>query len=88
MRTVIGKTRRNSTSLNRPPVRRLRVHIDAALAAAGKDPTWLHRKLQPSLFSRRTPIEHMVARGMDGMTDVLHVLNRAAMQEALAKPDR
>jgi hypothetical protein len=40
--------------------------IDAALAAAGKGPAWLHRKIQRSLFSRRTPIEHMVAHGMDG----------------------
>jgi hypothetical protein len=59
--------------------------IDAAVAAAGKDQTWLHRKLQRSPFSRRTPIEHMVARGMDGMADVLHVLNRTVMRTALAR---
>jgi hypothetical protein len=59
--------------------------IDAALASAGKDPTWLHRKIQRSPFSRRTPLEHMVAHGMDGMADVLQVLNRAAMQAALTE---
>ena len=62
--------------------------IDAALSASGKDRTWLHRKIQRSPFSRRTPIEHMVAHGMDGMADVLQVLNRAVMQAALAKQGR
>jgi hypothetical protein len=62
--------------------------IDAALSAAGKDQTWLHRKIQRSPFSRRTPIEYMVAHGMDGMADVLQVLNRAVMQAALAKQGR
>jgi hypothetical protein len=59
--------------------------IDAALMAAGKDPAWLHRKIQRSPFSCRTPIEHMLARRMDGMANVLQVLNRAVMQAALAK---
>ncbi len=45
--------------------------IDAALAAAGKDQAWLHRKAPGTPFSRRTPIEHMVAHGMDGMADAL-----------------
>jgi hypothetical protein len=62
--------------------------IGAALMAAGKDPAWLHRKIQGALFSRRTPIEHMLARRMDGMADVLQILNRAAMQAALAKKGR
>jgi hypothetical protein len=60
--------------------------IDAALAAAGIDHAWLHRRIQRPPFSRRTPIEHMVAHGMDGMADVLQALNRAAMQAALTKP--
>src|ERR1700748_3051360 len=38
--------------------------IDAALMAAGKDQTWLHRKVQGQPFSRRTPIDYMKARGM------------------------
>ena len=59
--------------------------IDAALSAAGKDQTWLRRKIQRSPFSRRTPIEYMVAHGMDGMADVLQLLNRAVMQAALAR---
>jgi hypothetical protein len=65
--------------------------IDAALMAAGKDQTWLHQKIRRSKgppFSRRTPIEHMVARGMEGMADVLQALNRVAMQEALATQGR
>jgi hypothetical protein len=62
--------------------------IDAALIAAGKDHSWLHRKIQGAPFSRRTPIEYMVARGMEGMADVLQTLNRAAMQAALAKQGR
>jgi hypothetical protein len=59
--------------------------IDAALVAAGRDPVWLHRKIQAAPFSRQTPIEFMVSRGMEGMADVLQVLNRAAMRVALGK---
>ena len=59
--------------------------IDAALAAAGKDQAWLHRKIQAPPFSRRTPIEHMVMHGMEGMTNVLQTLNRAVMQAALGE---
>ena len=59
--------------------------IDTALTAAGKDPAWLHRKIQSAPFSRRTPIEYMVTHGMDGMEDVLHLLNRTAMRVALTK---
>jgi hypothetical protein len=62
--------------------------IDAVLAATGNDQTWLHRKVQGAPFSRRTPIEYMVARGMEGMADVLQALNRAAMQAAPAKQGR
>ena len=57
--------------------------IDAALAAAGKDQAWLHRKIQAAPFSRRTPIEHIVATGMEGMADVLRILSRLAMRAAL-----
>lgn len=59
--------------------------IDAALTSAGKDQTWLHRKIRNLPFSHRSPIEHMVGHGMDGLADVLQALNRAAMQAALAK---
>ena len=62
--------------------------IDAALAAAGKDHAWLHREVPGAPFSRRTPIEHMVAHGMDGMADVLRFLNRTAMRAALTKAGR
>jgi hypothetical protein len=57
--------------------------IDAALAAAGKDRAWLHRKIQAPPFARRTPIEHMVMHGMEGMANVLQTLNRAVMRAAL-----
>lgn len=57
--------------------------IDAALAAAGKDPTWLHRKIPGPPFSHRTPLEQMLAHGMEGMADALQSLNRAAMRAAL-----
>jgi hypothetical protein len=57
--------------------------IDAALAAAGKDPAWLHRKIQTAPLLGRTPVEHMTAHGMDGMADLLRLLNRAAMRAAL-----
>ena len=59
--------------------------IDAALAAAGKDRAWLHRKIQAPPFSRRTPIEHMVMHGMEGMANVLQTLNRAVMRAALGE---
>jgi hypothetical protein len=59
--------------------------IDAALAAAGKDQAWLHRKIQAAPFLGRTPVEHMTAHGMDGMADLLRLLNRAAMRTALTR---
>ncbi len=62
--------------------------IDAALAAAGKDQAWLHRMAPGTPFTLRTPIEHMVAHGMDGMADVLRFLNRASMRAALTKAGR
>jgi hypothetical protein len=58
--------------------------IDAALMAAGKDQTWLHRKIQGPPFSRRTPLEHMVTQGMEGMAEVLQVLSRAAIDGEFA----
>jgi len=58
--------------------------IDAALASAGKDPGWLQRKIRDAPFSRRTPIEHMVAHDTDGLADVLRFLNRLAMRAALS----
>jgi Protein of unknown function (DUF2384) len=57
--------------------------IAAALTAAGKDPAWLHRKIQAAPFSRRTPLEFMVTNGMNGMADVLRILSRLAMRAAL-----
>ena len=62
--------------------------IDAVLAATGNDQTWLHRKIQSAPFSRRTPFEYLVARGMEGLADVLKALNRAALQAALANQGR
>jgi hypothetical protein len=59
------------------------LEIDAALAAAGKDQAWLHRKIQAAPFSRHTPIEFMVTNGMKGMADVLRILSRVAMRVAL-----
>jgi hypothetical protein len=57
--------------------------IEAALAAAGKDHAWLQRKISATPFDRRTPIEHMLAHGLDGMADVLRALNQEAMRIAL-----
>jgi hypothetical protein len=57
--------------------------IDAALAAAGRDHAWLQRKIGARPFGRRSPIEHMVAHGMDGMADVLRILTQEAMRLAL-----
>jgi hypothetical protein len=57
--------------------------IDAALEATGQDQAWLHRKIATPPFNRRSPIEHMLARKTDGMTDVLRALNREAMRVAL-----
>jgi Protein of unknown function (DUF2384) len=62
--------------------------IDAALAGAGEDPAWLHRKVAASPFSDRTPIEHMVSHGTAGLTDVLRFLNRLAMRAALLPAQR
>ena len=57
--------------------------INAALAAAGEGSGVAASQGPGTPFSRRTPIEHMVAHGMDGMADVLRSLNRAAMRAAL-----
>jgi len=57
--------------------------INEALDATGKDQAWLHRKIATPPFDRRSPIEHMLERKMDGMTDVLRALNREAMRVAL-----
>jgi hypothetical protein len=62
--------------------------IDAALTPAGKNQAWLHRKIQDAPFSRRTPVEYMVAHGMEGMAHVLQYLNRAAMRAALTSRPR
>jgi hypothetical protein len=59
--------------------------IDAALVAGGKDHAWLHHKIQGPPFSRRTPLEHMVTHGMEGMANVLQTLNRAVMRAALGE---
>jgi hypothetical protein len=58
--------------------------IDAAVAAAGKDQAWLHRRIQGAPFSRRAPIEHMIAQGTVGAGDVLRTLNKQTMRAALA----
>jgi hypothetical protein len=57
--------------------------IDEALEATGQDQAWLHREIVTPPFDRRSPIEHMLARKMDGMTDVLRAPNREAMRVAL-----
>jgi len=57
--------------------------IDAALTAADKDRSWLHRDIPAPPFSRHTPIQHMAEHKMDGMADVLRFLNRAAMRAAV-----
>jgi hypothetical protein len=62
--------------------------IDAALSAAGRDQRWLHRKIRTAPFSGCTPIESMVAHGMDGMATLLQLLNREAMRVALAQRGR
>ena len=56
-----------------------------ALAGSGVGPGWLHRKIRTSPFFGRTPIEHIVALGLDGLSDVMQVLNRAVMKQALAR---
>lgn len=58
--------------------------IDAALASAGKDSSWLQRRIREAPFSHRTPAEHMVENGVDGLADVLRFLNRLAMRAALS----
>jgi hypothetical protein len=57
--------------------------IDAALAAAGRDQAWLHRRIGAKPFGRNTPIQHMVAHGTAGMADVLRTLTEKAMRLAL-----
>jgi hypothetical protein len=58
--------------------------IDVVIAAAGRDPAWLHRKSRSAAFSGKTPIDHMIDQGETGMADVLRELNRAALRSALA----
>jgi hypothetical protein len=58
--------------------------IDAAVSTADRDQAWLHRRIQGAPFSRRTPIEHIIAQGAVGAGDVLRTLNRQTMRAALA----
>lgn len=59
--------------------------IDAALAAAGKEPGWLHRRSKAAPFAGASPLAHMMAGGAEGMAEVLHVLTRMAMRVALTQ---
>lgn len=79
-----GKRPRFKLSTRQQRVTSYLAEIDAAVAAAGKDEAWLHRKIQSAPFSRQTPIEHMIAQGTNGAADVLRVLNLATMRAALA----
>jgi hypothetical protein len=56
--------------------------LEAALAAAGHQPEWLHRKSRA--FAGRSPLDIIIQEGTGGAAEVLRALNRAAMKKALA----
>ena len=82
--TASGKRPRFRLTTRQQRITTYLAEIDAAVAAAGKDGAWLHRKIQGAPFSRQTPIQHMIAQGTNGAADVLRVLNLATMRAALA----
>jgi hypothetical protein len=78
-----GKRPRFRLSTRQQRITSYLAEVDSAIAAARKDAEWLHRKISAAPFARLSPIDHMVARGMDGAADVLRALNRLAMRAAL-----
>jgi len=59
--------------------------LDAALTAAGQEPSWLHRKNRSAPFSGKAPLEVMVQGGPGGIAEVLRFVNRAVLRAALAR---
>ena len=58
------------------------VELNSALAAAGQDPTWLHRKNRAPPFNGRTPLSLMLG-GRSGLGDVLRFLQGVVLQRSL-----
>jgi hypothetical protein len=58
------------------------VELNSALAAAGHDPTWLHRKNRAPPFNGRTPLSLMLS-GRSGLGDVLRFLQGVVLQRSL-----
>jgi hypothetical protein len=58
------------------------VELNSALAAAGQDPTWLHRKNRAPPFNGRTPLSLMLS-GRSGLGDVLRFLQGVVLQRSL-----
>jgi hypothetical protein len=60
------------------------VEIEQALEAMGDETgTWLKRRSSDAPLSGRTPLDHMQHHGMQGMQDVLRLLNRQSLRRAL-----
>jgi hypothetical protein len=57
--------------------------IDAALTAVGEDEAWLEKKNRQAPFAGKAPLDFMVAKGMDGMDEVLRFLHRLVWRSAL-----
>jgi hypothetical protein len=60
---ALGKRPRFRFTTRQQRVTSYLAEVDAAVTAAGKDQAWLHRKIQGAPFTRRAPIEHMIAQG-------------------------
>jgi hypothetical protein len=82
----VGKSGKRPRFRFSPHQKRLTAYlaeIDAALTAAGQDPTWLSLKSQTSPFTGQTPLALMTKAGEEGMGDTLLFLNRIVLRAAL-----
>jgi hypothetical protein len=59
------------------------VAIENELANTGTELSWLRRTIGSTPFAGQSPIEHMVARGPEGMNEVVKTLSRIALRKSL-----
>jgi hypothetical protein len=63
--------------------------IQQVLDAIGDETgAWLRRRSSDPALSGQTPLEHMLRRGVQGMSDVLRVLHRQSLRQALRESGR
>ncbi|HET7884406.1 MAG TPA: hypothetical protein VFL55_26190 [Acetobacteraceae bacterium] len=59
------------------------VAIENELANTGTELSWLHRRIGSAPFAGKSPIERMLAKGLEGMNEVVKLLSRTALRKSL-----